>query len=116
MELDTVNAYSTVGMEQGLSGDPWDCLFGSDSISDAFQGRPEMFHMGIRRCDNTGQIGWFGPGLGFDFDDVLTETDEDPIGFNDKSRSSNRWDKLWNSLPILNNHKKRHYTAPVKIV
>lgn len=90
MELDTVNAYSIVGMEQGLSGDHWDCLFGSDSISDAFQGRPEMFHMGIRRCDNTGEIGWFGPGLGFDFDDVLTETDEDPIGFNEKSRSSNR--------------------------
>ncbi|KAL0115594.1 hypothetical protein PUN28_010838 [Cardiocondyla obscurior] len=76
-------------MEQGLSGDPWDCLFGSDSISDAFQCRPEMFHMDIRRCDNTGQIGWFGPGLGFDFDDVLTEPDDDPIGFNDKSRSSN---------------------------
>ncbi|XP_012540432.1 uncharacterized protein LOC105839000 [Monomorium pharaonis] len=85
MELDTVNAYSTVGMEQGLSGDPWDCLFGSDSISDAFQGRPEMLHMGIRRCDNTDQVGW----LGFDFDDVLTETDEDPIGFNEKSHSSN---------------------------
>lgn len=90
MELDTVNAYSTVGMEQGLSEDPWDCLFGSDS----FQGRPEMLHMGIQRCDNTGQIGWsFGPGLGFDFDDILkpaSETDEDPVGFNDKSRSSNR--------------------------
>ncbi|KAG5316628.1 FOXN4 protein, partial [Pseudoatta argentina] len=88
MELDTVNAYSTVGMEQGLSGDPWDCLF-SDSISDAFQGRPEMLHMGIRRCDNTSQIGWLGPGLGFDFDDVLTEPDEDPLAMNDKSRSSN---------------------------
>ncbi|KAM0729057.1 Forkhead box protein N4 [Formica fusca] len=87
MELDTVNAY--VGMEQGLSGDPWDCLFGSDSISDAFQGRPDMFHMDIRRCDNTGRLGWHGPGLGFDFDDVLTETEEDAIGFNDKSRSSN---------------------------
>ncbi|GAB1867576.1 Forkhead box protein N1 [Camponotus japonicus] len=87
MELDTVNAYSTIGMEQGLSGDPWDCLFGSDSISDAFQGRPDMFHMDIRRCDNTGRIGWHGPGLGFDFEDVL-ET-EDPVGFNDKSRSSN---------------------------
>ncbi|TGZ46375.1 uncharacterized protein Jumu [Temnothorax longispinosus] len=90
MELDTVNAYNTVGMEQGLSGDPWDCLFGSDSISDAFlQGRPEMFHMGIRRCDNTSQFGWFGPGLGFDFDDVLTEADDDPICFNDKSSNSN---------------------------
>ncbi|XP_050453698.1 uncharacterized protein LOC126852698 [Cataglyphis hispanica] len=87
MELDTVNPY--VGMEQGLSGDPWDCLFGSDSISDAFQGRPDMFHMDIRRCDNTGRLGWHGPGLGFDFDDVLTETEEDPVGFNDKSRSSN---------------------------
>ncbi|KAL6261172.1 hypothetical protein P5V15_008696 [Pogonomyrmex californicus] len=89
MELDTVNAYNTVGMEQGMSGETWDCLFGSDSISDAFQGRPEMFHMDIRRCDNTGQIGWLGPGLGFDFDDVLTETDEDLNGFNDKSHSSN---------------------------
>ncbi|XP_011881357.1 PREDICTED: uncharacterized protein LOC105569471 [Vollenhovia emeryi] len=89
MELDTVNAYNTVGMEQGLSGDPWDCLFGSDSISDAIQGRPEMFYMGIRRCDNTGEIGWLGPGLGFDFDDVLTEPDDEPLGFNDKSRSSN---------------------------
>ncbi|XP_071559148.1 uncharacterized protein Jumu [Temnothorax nylanderi] len=89
MELDTVNAYNTVGMEQGLSGDPWDCLFGSDSISDAFQCRPEMFHMGIRRCDNTSQINWFGPDLGFDFDDVLTEADDDPICFNDKSSNSN---------------------------
>lgn len=87
--MDTVNAYSAVRMEQGLSGDTWDCLFGSDSISDAFQGRPEMLHMGIRRCDNTSHIGWFGPGLGFDFDDVLTEPDEDPLCLNDKSRSSN---------------------------
>lgn len=86
--MDTVNAYN-IGME-GLSGDlSWDCLFGSDSISDALQGRPEMLHMGIRRCDNTGQVGWLGPGLGFDFDDVLTEPDEDPLAFNDKSRSSN---------------------------
>ncbi|XP_029178706.1 uncharacterized protein LOC114946409 [Nylanderia fulva] len=86
MEFDTVNAYGTVRMEQGLSGETWDCLFDSDSISNAVQGRQDMFHMDIRHCDNTGRLGW---GLGFDFDDVLTETEEDPLGFNDKSRSSN---------------------------
>lgn len=87
MELDTVNAYSTVGMEQ-VSGDPWDCLFGSDSISDVIQGRPEMFH--FRACDSNhpDQISWFGPDL--DLDGVLTETEEDLVGFNDKSHSSNR--------------------------
>lgn len=87
MELDTINVYSSAGMERELSSDPWDCLFGSDSISDAFQDHPDMFHMDIRRCDSIGRFGW---SHGFDFGDVLTEADDNPIGFNEKSYSSNR--------------------------
>lgn len=85
--MHTINVYSNAGMERELSSETWDCLFDSDSIFNAFQDHPDMCHMNIRRCDNI-DLGWCH---GFDFDDVLTETEDNPLDFNEKSHSSNRW-------------------------
>lgn len=87
--MDTVTPYST-RMEQRLSEDPLsNCLFGSDSITDAIQFRSDMFHMDICTCDNTGSsLDCLGLGFGFN-SQLLSNIEDDPIGF-EKSRSSTR--------------------------